>query len=237
MRYMTLTEMVDELRAETGISQNVAHGVASLDPQRALLRRVQEDLYLANDWPHLNTEAVKDVPEGGRYLELPTTFEFEGIQEAWTLDAADEWRPLGYGISPADYNDYDPEVVSDRTFPILRWQSYLQNVDDVSTRMFEVWPIPDRATKVLFRGRRALLPLDADDKRSTLDGPMIVLFAAAEILARQKSEDASLKLQKGLERMKWLKTRHRGPDTRQANMAGGSPAPRLRPGLDYMPRA
>lgn len=232
---MTLTEMVAELRAETGISQNVAHGVASLEPQKALLRRVQEDLYLAHDWPHLKTEALKDVDAGTRYLELPTTFDFEGVEQVFVRDTSGDWTPVGYGISPFDYNDYDPEA-DERSDPILRWQSYFQNVDDVSTRMFEVWPLPLTDTKLLFRGRRAILPLTADDKTSTLDGPMIVLFAAAEILGRQKAEDAPIKLQRAMDRLKWLKTRQRQPDTRQANMSGGNAAPRLRPGIDYMPR-
>lgn len=232
---MTLDEMVAELRAEAGISQNVAHGVASLEPQKSLLRRVQEDLYLAHDWPHLKTEATKDVDPGTRYLELPTTFEFEGVEQVFVRDTSGRWTPIHYGITPFDYNEYDPED-DERSDPILRWQSYFQSVDDVSTRMFEVWPLPQTATQLLFRGRRAILPLTAGDKTSTLDGPMIVLFAAAELLGRQKAEDAPIKLQRALDRLKWLKTRQRQPDTRQANMSGGNPAPALRPGIDYMPR-
>lgn len=233
---MTLDEMVAELRAETGISQNVAHGVASLEPQKALLRRVQEDIYLAHDWPHLKTEALKPVDAGTRYLELPPTFDFEGIELVFARDTSGDWAALHYGITPYDYNDYDPEDEADRSDPILKWQSYFQSVDDVSTRMFEVWPVPLTDTQLLFRGRRALLPLDSGDKTSTLDGPMVVLFAAAEILGRQKAEDAPIKLQRALDRLKWLKTRQRGPDTRQANMSGGVAAPSLRPGIDYMPR-
>jgi hypothetical protein len=232
---MTLTEMVAELRAETGISQNVAHGVASLEPQKALLRRVQEDLYLAHDWPHLKTEATKSLDAGTRYAELPTTFDLTGIESVWTKDTTDDWVPVGYGISPLDYNDYDPDA-DEREFPIRRWQAYYQATDDVSTNMFEVWPLPLEDAVLLFKGRRAILPLTTDDKTSTLDGPLIVLMAAAEILARQKAEDAGLKLQKGLDRLKWLKARQRGGDTRTINMSGASAPRPLRPGIDYMPR-
>lgn len=236
MRFMTLAEMVDELRAETGVSQNAAHGLASRTPQEQLLRRVQEDLYLAHDWPHMKTERSKDVPEGARYLELPDTFEFSGLDAIYATDAAGKWFPLAYGITPAEYNRYDPDIEADRRFPIERWQTYLQAEDDVSTRMFEIWPVPDQDTMLLLRGRRALLPLDADDKKSSLDGPTIVLFAAAEILARQKAEDAGLKLQKAMDRLRWLKTRAGATDTRRANLAGGTAPRNLRPGLDYMPR-
>jgi len=237
VRFMTLSEMVSDLRAETGISQNVAHGVASLEPQKQLLRRVQEDLYIAHDWPFLKTYADKSVNIGDRYLALPDNFEFAGLEAVYTKDTAGEWCPVEYGIGPADYNHLDPTVTADRRFPIERWNIYLQPTGDVSTRMLEIWPVPDKAAVLRFYGRRAILPLDeAGVNKSTLDGPMIVLFAAAEILARQKSEDASLKLQKALDRLKWLKGRYSGGDTRRANLSGGAHRPSLRPGIDYMPR-
>lgn len=235
MRFMTLAEMLSELRAEAGISQNVAHGVSSLEPQKALIRRTQEDLYLAYDWPHLKTQTTKSVSAGARYLELPSTFDFTSVENIWGRDESGDWQALGYGIEPEHYNDYSSDA-NERTFPIRRWQTYLQPTGDVSTRMFEIWPLPDRATELLVRGKRALLPLTADDQTSTLDGPLIVLFAAGELLARQKSEDAALKIQKGMDRLKWLKARQTAPDTRQANMAGGGAARSLRPGIDYMPR-
>lgn len=237
MRFMTLPEMLNDLRAETGVSQNVAHGVASIEPQKQLLRRVQEDLYIAHDWPYLKTYADKSVNIGDRYLALPDTFEFSGVEAIYTKDVANKWAPVEYGIGPADYNHLDPTVTADRRFPVERWNIYLQSTGDVSYRMFEIWPVPDKAAVLRIYGRRAILTLDdAGTNKSTLDGPMIVLFAAAEILARQKSEDASLKLQKALDRLKWLKGRYAGGDTRRANLAGGPSQPSLRPGIDYMPR-
>lgn len=235
MRFMTLTEMLTELRGETGISQNVAHGVASLEPQKALIRRVQEDLYLAHDWPHLRTEKIKTVPAGDRYAEIPTTFDPTGIESVWTKSSTGKWVPVAYGIGPIEYNLYSSDD-GDQNFPVQRWATYYQSEDDVSTNMFEVWPIPNEDAQIMFRGRRALLPLDADDKTSTLDGPLIVLFAAAEILARQKAEDAGLKLQKALDRLRWLEKRYGNKDNRMANLAGGTPQRQLRPGIDYMTR-
>lgn len=235
MRIQTLSEMLADLRAEAGISQNIAHGVTAVEPHKALLRRVQEELYLAYDWPHLQTSTIVSVSAGTRYKAYPDTFTFDGIERAWTKDASDRWVPLGYGISTEELNVYDSDT-DERAYPVRSWQNYMQPTGDTSNNMFEVWPIPDTDTSIKFEGKRAIFPLEADDKTSTLDGPVIVLFAAAELLARQKSDDAGLKLQKGMDRLRLLKIRQRGKNARPANLAGGSPQRVLRPGLDYMPR-
>lgn len=235
MRFQTLAQMLADLRAEAGISQNVAHGVTAVEPHKALLRRVQEELYLAYDWPHLQTSTILELDAGTRYKAYPDTFLFDGIESAWTKDTSGRWVPLGYGINPGDFNTYDSED-DERAFPIRKWQNYMQAEGDTANNMFEVWPIPDTDTVVKFAGKRSIFPLDEDDKTSTLDGPVIVLHAAAELLARHKADDAGLKLQRGQERLRLLKIRQRGKNARPANLAGGTTGRVLRPGLDYMPR-
>ena len=249
MRYMTLAEMRDELRDEANISRNVAHGVTQTDQQNRLLRRVQEDLYLNFDWPHL--QAVTTVPVGmiQRYIGYPDTFAFEGINQAWwALDTDSQWTPLAYGIGAAEMNEVDSDSGGTRT-SVKRWQNYMQPAadeepadddppitGDTLNNMFEVWPVPTDGGMVRFEGKRKLFPLVTDAQTSTLDGPLIVLHAAAEILARQKSEDATLKLQMGRERLRLLRLRQTVNDTRQSNLSGGSQPRALRPGLDYLTR-
>jgi len=249
MRYMTLAEMRDMLRDEANISRSVSHGVTQIDQQNGLLRRVQEDLYLNFDWPHLQATATKQLGMAQRYAAYPDTFDFEGIGEVWwALDTDTEWKHIGYGIGAIELNDVDSDRGETQT-NVKRWQNYMQpaagdvtpppdppDTGDTNYNMFEVWPVPTDGGMVRFEGKRKLFPLDAEDKKSTLDGPLIVLHAAAEILARQKSEDASLKLQLGRERLRLLRMRQTVTDTRVSNLSGGSSQRQLRPGLDYLNR-
>jgi len=236
MRYMTLLELLDEVRVEARLSLNAAHGVQNTEPLKHRLRRIQEELYLAYDWPHLVTSQTKVVPAGGRYAEYPDKFSFEGIQSVHVRDdSSGRWLPVDLGITIADLNLHDSDA-DDRSFPPSKWQNYLSLAGEaVNTNMFEIWPIPDREATFRFAGRRALFPLVEDTDRTTLDGPLIALHAAVEILASQKAEDASLKLEKARERMRLIKMRQRAEKSGSINLAGQPARARLRPGLDYIP--
>lgn len=236
MRYMTLNELLDELRAEAGLSQNVAHGVTLVDPHKALLRRVQEELWLTYDWPHLSTVQNVTVPAGQRYTAYPDRVAFEGIKDVWARDDQQtDWRKLGYGIGLDHLNDVDSDDGETQS-PVRRWQHYISPAGEaINDNMFEVWPVPERDTTVRFAAKRKLFPLTDNTHKTTIDGPLIALQAAAEILARQKAEDAALKLQRAADRRKLLGLRQSAPDTRRANRASvGSARSNLRPGIDYI---
>lgn len=238
MRYMTLTDMLDELRAEAGISQNVSHGVTQINPHKALLRRVQEELYLSFDWPHLQTSAVVDVDAGTRFDAYPENFVFEGVKEVWCKDldtAGARWLPVEYGIGSDELNAIDSDE-DERKYPTARWQNYVNGEDDETNQnMYEVWPVVDRNVRFRFVGRRALFPLIDGEDKSTIDAPTIILHAAAEILAKQKSEDASLKLGKAQERRRLLGIRQSASNNARTNLAStGSPRSGLRRGIDYI---
>jgi hypothetical protein len=61
---------------------------------------------------------------------------------------------------------------------------------------FRVWPTPQSGGWLRFKGNAMLQPLTANSDRSSLDATTIILFAAAELLARAKAEDAPSKQQK-----------------------------------------
>lgn len=250
MRYMTLKEMRDMLRDEANMSRNVAHGVDQIDQQNGLLRRVQEDLYMSFDWPHLQAVASTTLGMAQRWAAYPDTFQYEGIGRVWwAKDTDSQWALLAYGIGASELNAVDSEA-GETQEDVQRWQNYMQPAadegepgepmppitGDTLNNMFEVWPVPTDGGVVRFEGKRALFPLDREDRTSTIDGPCIVLHAAAEILARQKSEDASLKLQLARERLRMLRQRQTANDTRNANLSGGSVRYQPRPGIDYLNR-
>lgn len=234
MRIMLVSEMLDMLRMEARISTNAAHGVHLTPTHTALLRRIQEELYDAYDWPFLHGIFDKAVLAGDRYLEYPAGVSANGIAAAFAKQTNGHFLPMDYGIGFGEYNDKDSSTGEDG-FPIRRWQHYLSNeAEQVHDNMFEVWPIPDQDTVVRFSGKRALFPFTEAGHRSTIDGPLIVLHAAAEILAGQKAEDATLKLQKAQARMDLLKKRMRPASAANVNMSKPARHQTLRRGIDYM---
>jgi len=239
VRIMSLNDMLAELRSEARISANVAHGAHLLPGHIALLRRVQEEVYSAYDWPSVQATGAVEAPAGARYLAYPTNIAFGGVREVYAKKPGCKWQEISFGITPEHLNEYDSD--DDERAPDVRaWANYASpDAEIVNQNMFEVWPIPDVDTKLRFHGRMALRPLaDVDTDHSTVDGPIIVLHAAAEILAGQRAEDASLKLQKATGRYALLRQTQNAVDNRKVNMAShGSPSGsrrRGRQGLDYI---
>lgn len=235
MRLMTLADMVTELRAEARISSNLAHGVQNLPAQKALLRRIQEELYLAHDWPSLRMVKSLQVQAGSRYIEYPEGIDPFGLDHVYTRDSGNILRPLLYGIGIEQLNVRDSDEGA-QGFPIARYQNYVSPAaETLNQNMFEVWPVPDRDTVLRFAGRRKLFPLINDGDVSTLDGPLIVLNAAAELLAGNKSEDAALKMQRAKDRLDLLKRRDKTSSSPTMSLSGGSKRRPPRPGIDYIP--
>ena len=236
MQPMSLKEMLVLLRLEARISSNPAHGSHLEESHTALLRRTQEDLYNAWDWPMLNIVQTKDVCVATRYLAWPDKIAPEGLRKVWAHAPDGRWRELTFGIGAEHHNIHDSDT-GQTCDTVLRWQHYLSlEAEQVHRNMLEIWPVPDRDIRLRFEGKRALFAFANPERdHSTLDGPLIVLHAAVEILTANKAEDAPLKLQKAQTRMDLLKRRESGPDNRRLNMAGGGGYRRLRPGIDYIP--
>ena len=72
---------------------------------------------------------------------------------------------------------------------------------------------------IRFTGIRFLRPFNADADRCDLDGDMIVLYAAAEILMRDRKDDAQAKLQAGT--TLYMKLRGNQEKNRSFNLNGG----------------
>lgn len=237
MRYMTLTEMLDMLRVEARLSQNVAHGTHLNDAHTLRLRRIQEELYLSFDWPHLNVTQDVAVNPNQRYAAYPSMFEFSGIQRVFARPTGDDkWTALSYGIGPDQLNEVDSNAAPIETKAnVLRWQNYLSPAaENLNQNMFEIWPVPSRITAIRFDGRRKLFPLVNPGDKSTIDGPLIVLHAAAEILAAIKAEDASLRLQAAKDRARFLRMREVSTENQVHSFSRGSKTHRTRPRTDFI---
>lgn len=183
-----LQQLVAQLRAETGRNQNVAVGTSELDNLKEQLRRVQELLYDDNHWPFLQVERSLVLQAGQRYYDFPEDLNFDRI-EVVKVKRNGIYTPVERGITFDDFSVYDSNA-GDRSSPMLKWD--IRNTGTIE--QLEAWPIPNEEGTLHFFGTKKLSKLVDDADRADLDDRLIVLFSAAEILARQKSPDAKNKL-------------------------------------------
>lgn len=184
MRGTTLGAMVQMFRLETGQSIQLAQGVQTREHVKHALNRVQEQLYNDFDWPFLRIYREENILAGERLYSWPDDLTVEDVRQLYDDLGSGQWQPISYGIEQTDYNAHAPD---DRSDPILKWQIF----DD---RQYIVWPTPAAARTLKIYGYLAYRPMREDSDRCILDDNMIVLFAAAEHLARNKMPDAQAKL-------------------------------------------
>ena len=198
----TLDQLVTALRAEIGDSTNLSMGSQALPGLQQTLRRVQESYYADFNWPNLRVFREEEMLAGERYYTFNADVDFERIFGAWARDSDatyPNWRPIGYGITPADYNVSNSDAGITDNF-IRKWNHHEGN-------QFEVWPVPASAGAIRFRAMKTLSPLLAGTDKCDIDGTLLVLTAAAELLARAKTQDAPIKLQMATSHYNRLKGR------------------------------
>lgn len=181
-----LSALVDALRAEIGASTNVSMGINSLPALHHILNRTQSWLWEKFDWPFAYIERDEQMVNGSRYYGFDPEIDFGRITEAH-VRYSDSWRPLVYGIGVDQYNSSDPSD-GEKEDPPTNWRHYENN-------QFEVWPMPSSNECVVrFKAIKKLPKMVNDSDVALLDDNLIVLFAAAELLARAKSQDAQGKM-------------------------------------------
>lgn len=211
-----LRELVSGLRAETGKSTNVALGVNEREALATRLRMTQELLVTQYDWPFLSTD--RDVPllVGERLYAFPADMTFDGVQSVKVRTGpGNSWLPVCYGIGSDQYNMLDTEAGA-TSWPVSHWR--------VADDAIEVWPTPDRNCTLRLSGKRAVRPLREDADVCELDGNMLVLFAAADVLGRQGSEDAQLALAKAQKLLRSILVRQDSDKSRPFVIGGPVPA-------------
>jgi hypothetical protein len=234
MRGQTLNELLSDLKAECGYSSNAAHGINNRDSLVQVLKRTQRRLWSDWDWMHMRVSRDMRINAGQRYYNCPTDLPYERIDAA-EVKFGGQWLPLEFRINERHYSIYDPRI-DERSWPIRRWDVAEDPADTAGTPdnrgMIEVWPMPsdsgtpeapgsDQEGWIRLTGVRSLRPFTEDSHRCDLDGDLIVLFAAAEILARDRKEDAQVKLQAAQS----LYLKLRGNQEKNRSFTFGSPKP------------
>ncbi len=239
---VTLLELRRELRAETGASLNPAQGIQAQDTIDILLARQQRELWDAYNWQHLKIWTDLPLVGGQAVYSYPKEMAFDQIARVYIsqvtradvmdpqkITAATSWSPLTYGIKahmmhlgPTSYgtpvrwsnvasvNIAGPTPI---TNPVGQFQLLPVPVDDVTH--------PQLGYMLRFEGQAPLSPLIAPTDTCVLDSKIIVLFAAAEMLATQKSEAAPMKLTKAQNALRRVLA-DQGADKRQNYNMGGN---------------
>jgi len=238
---VTLLELRRELRAETGTSMNPAQGTQAQGSLDIVLARQQRELWDAYNWQHL--KFWKDIPLESRQsvYSYPPEMAFDQITRMYvatvTRDApngpivsATQWKPLEYGVRANTVN-LGPAQLGNP----VRWRNVATVTVDMSGRVvtnpvgqFELLPTPPDFTNnpnnglmLRLEGQAPLSPLVDDTDTCILDSKAIVLFAAAEVMATQKSEAASMKLTKAQNYLRRLLA-DQGADKRANYNMGGN---------------
>lgn len=215
-----LEELVYDFRAEVGDSVSVNVGVDTLAGVKVLLRRVQETLYTAYQWPFLLVRPFPSITlaAGDYFYDIPEDVDPDHI-DAVHLYRAGRVYPLERGVTPEHYGEYDSsaDVRSDH---VMRWDIGWTGEET----QIEAWPIPATdGDKLFVIGHRPLNPLVEDSDLADLDGPLIVLFAAAEQLAMQGSKNAQNKLAAAQSRLAALTKRANGGNNTFSLNGAGAP--------------
>lgn len=240
-----LSELRYELLAETFQSLTPAQTTSSTPFYNYQLDRVQREQWATIEWPHLTIYYDMPMVLGQRYYNYPPQLPFDSIFRIWWPQGVN-WVPLDYGINPQTYAAMGGELV--QAWPPRRWRNSAQyNATTGLTTpaaQFEVWPIPGPSLPFSLRieGNAPVNSLVEDTDTCIIDATLIVLFAAAEILAVQKSEGAAMKLQKaqGYRRMLIARLGAQQRNMKSLSKDGGEMGPihdgkRLVPYLDFIP--
>ena len=191
-----LLSLIAQLRAETGRTQAVSVGISEVENLKVMLARVQEQLYEDYDWPHLRVQRSIALSAGQRYYDLPSDMDFDRIVDI-TLQYNEVYTPIMRGIEFYDFSSFDSNA-DERSSPVLKWDIKYTG----TTEQMEVWPIPNDEIQTIYMfGSKNLGDLIQESDTAELDDRLIVLYTAAEILARQKSADAQAKLEQANARL------------------------------------
>lgn len=226
---VALSELISRTRLEAGHSSNVAHGQNARDTIAQTLNRVQETLAITLDWPELHVKRDIPLAVGGQFYAFGANLAYDRVQKV-QCSYGQDWTNVDYGIGAAEYSTHDSSV-GQRAYPVSKWQ-----VNGDNTGEFEVWPVPSQAGTLRMWGQRTVPRMVNDADTCVLDATVLVLMAAGEILARQKSEDATSKLEQANTLIRNIQ-RRQGSDKRDPIVLGGAHSGRPRPWLDYIPRS
>lgn len=213
-----------EAQIMAGLSEEP--GVSAYSRERLNLRINQIERRMAekDSWPVRHYEITGVVAGDAQYTNFPDGVTPTNLRSAHVL-FGDQWLPMTMGISPADRSVYNTAM---RSTPATKW-----DVNVARPGQFEIWPIGASAQTILFRGQRTIGGMAEDNDTCALDADVIVMRLAAEILARNKSDDAAFMLSEAeahsVNVLKGMMSTAESPNLAQRRGAS------VRPYIDFIP--
>jgi hypothetical protein len=220
-----LETILDEIREETGLSTHHGSSVFSESRLKQMVNRSERVLNARYELTALQKEEQVSIAANAQYANLPTSMTFTEIDSVF-VSYGDDWLPVSHGITPAHRAQYDS---TQRAMPISRWE--IQSPGNVN---FEVWPVGGSAQTLLFSGFAKLGGMNNPSDTCTIDADALVMFVAAQILARDKKEDAEFMMTQAVEHIGTIAKKQGALKRGSFSMAGGA-TKTLRPGIDYIP--
>lgn len=221
---ISLATLRQEVLIETRVSTVNGQSAQMPDRIRQLLNRFERDYATRFSWKSRRFEAQVTVPANTATATLPSGMSFTMVSEVWCQSGSD-WLPVAHGIGAAERSLYPTGTTGS---PICRWE-----VQSADPQTFEVWPVSAQAEVLRFTAERAAGQMVNDGDLCVLDGDLLVLRAAAEILKPTDMKDAQDKARQAEELAFAIQTRE--ASTAPVAVLSARPRPRLRPGLDYIP--
>ena len=197
-RGVTLEQLIYNLRSEVGMSTNPAVSRSTRARFITVLNRVQRRLYADYEWPFLKIYRDVEMQAGSRYYDFPDDIDIDRAIK-FEVKHGGLWQKVGYGITKEHLNEYDSDA-DVRSDPVWRWDFHLGDGD--ADPQIEVWPLPatDGTAATLenyvrVHGTQKLEEMVDDADTCLIDSDLLVLYAAAEILAKMRTADATAKLE------------------------------------------
>lgn len=221
---VTLLQLRREVMFEAGLSTSNVQVTLAAERINHKLNRVERELGLAHSWPTRRVERTVTVAANAQFATLPGDLSFTNVSEVTTLFASC-WTLVEHGIGPVERSLFSSDQ---RSSPIMRWEI------QTNGSQFEVWPISAAAETLRFAGVLETGAMATDTDTCVLDGDVLVLHVAAELLAKSDPEQAQLLLAKAKTRIDNLLHRQIGAKAPIVNLST-RPGETARPWVDFIP--
>lgn len=206
------------LNAECGEEMDETISPARVAINNQLLNNQQS--FLVNQHAYLlgKVRAQLAAVVGQQYYNLPAGIDFDRLEKPEFTNVSNFRYRIGFGIGQEEYNLFRSDLGVTAS-PVMRWD--LVNVG--GNLQIELWPIPSVAQSIMLSGTLPLTQMVNDTDPCVIDDLVLVLFTAAEILARKQMGDAQAKAAKAQAALASLKASYPS-QFEHFNLAGKLPS-------------
>lgn len=185
---VTLRKM---LNAEMGEEMDETISPARVAINNQLLNNQQS--FLVNQHAYLLGKVRKELTAvvGQQYYDLPAGIDFDRLEKPEFTNVNNFRYRIAYGIGQEEYNLFRSDL-GVQASPVMRWDL----VNTGGKLQIELWPIPSTAQTIMLSGVMPLAQMVNDSDTCVIDDLVLVLYTAAEALARKQSPDTMAKAEK-----------------------------------------